>query len=59
MNIAKLNRRAYLESTLYLQKNLKKDIKESVNKLKPLIDPLRYNSSNQDFFGLNKDFRCE
>ena len=41
---ASLNRKAYLQSTLYLEKNLKLDLKISIQKVKQLIEPLRYQS---------------
>ncbi|CDW75527.1 UNKNOWN [Stylonychia lemnae] len=39
---ASINRKAYLQSTLYLEKNMTKDFQESIRKVKPLIDPFRY-----------------
>ena len=42
---ASLNRKAYLQSTLYLEKNLTRDFQDTLKRVKPLIDPFRYQNN--------------
>lgn len=45
MHNARLYRKAYIENTLHLESNITKDLKNNIEKIKPLIDPLRFTSN--------------